>query len=96
MNKSVRACSILPLMVVVTATAHAEADWGDKLSSMVTGGKASVDFRYRYEYVDEDGIDKDAKASTLRSRLTLASALKILNLSRYTTILSEFKPPAVI
>lgn len=45
----------------------------DGLESMVTNGSASLDFRYRYEQVDQDGFDKDAKASTLRSRLTLTS-----------------------
>jgi hypothetical protein len=41
---------------------------------MVTDGKASVDFRYRFEGVDEDGFADGAQASTLRSRLTLESA----------------------
>ena len=43
------------------------------LSDMITQGELSLNFRYRYEYVDQDGFDRDAKASTLRSRLTLQS-----------------------
>jgi hypothetical protein len=74
MKKTVGACSILPLLIVASSGVQAQEGWGDKLSKMVTEGKASVDFRYRYEFVDQEGFDKDAKASTLRSRLTLASA----------------------
>jgi len=29
----------------------------DQLASMVSDGKAWVDFRYRYDFVDEDGFD---------------------------------------
>ena len=48
--------------------------WTGDLNKMVTEGKINFDFRYRYEFVDQDGIDKDAGASTLRSRLTYQSA----------------------
>ncbi|MEM0955953.1 MAG: alginate export family protein [Pseudomonadota bacterium] len=44
------------------------------LSEMITKGKASLNFRYRYEGVSDDRFDEDAGASLLRSRLTLASA----------------------
>ncbi|TGD73011.1 hypothetical protein E4634_12050 [Mangrovimicrobium sediminis] len=43
-------------------------------TEMFTLGKASLDFRYRFEYVEQENIDKEAEASTLRSRLTFASA----------------------
>ncbi|MCZ6723848.1 MAG: alginate export family protein [Gammaproteobacteria bacterium] len=66
-------CIIL-LLTCGVGNAGADEDWGGKLSSMVKGGTASVDFRYRYEGVDEAGFDQNAKASTLRTRLTLASA----------------------
>ncbi|MCH8134923.1 MAG: alginate export family protein, partial [Proteobacteria bacterium] len=36
-------------------------------------GKLKLNFRYRYELVDQDGIAKDAHASTLRTRLTYQS-----------------------
>lgn len=39
----------------------------------VKAGKVALDFRYRFEGVDQDGIDKDAEASTLRSRITAES-----------------------
>lgn len=57
-----------------TATAQAEDGLGTALKKMVTEGKAAVDLRYRYEGVDQDGIDDDAEASLLRSRLTLTTA----------------------
>lgn len=43
------------------------------MPSFVTQGSAELDFRYRYEWVDQDGFDDRAKASLLRSRLTLES-----------------------
>ena len=64
------ACATLPLLTVLLASTANADDW----SSLVSEGKASVDFRYRFEFVDQEGFSKDAKASTLRSRLTLESA----------------------
>jgi len=55
-------------------TAQAQETWGDGLSKAVGDGKVSLDFRYRFENVDQDGFDKDATANTLRSRITLATA----------------------
>lgn len=40
----------------------------------ISKGKATLSFRYRYEYVDQTGIDEQAKASTLRTRLGLETA----------------------
>ena len=54
--------------------AFAEDNPATDFTSMFTDGKASFNFRYRYEYVDQDGFDRNAKASTLRSRLTFTSA----------------------
>jgi hypothetical protein len=74
MKNTAVACSLLTLLICSATSIHAEEGWGDKLSSMVTDGKASVDFRYRFEGVDQGGFAEDAQASTLRSRLTLESA----------------------
>ncbi|MEP0203268.1 MAG: alginate export family protein [Halioglobus sp.] len=52
---------------------QAEQSSAGSLSDMITQGKVNLNFRYRYEYVDQDGFDRDAKASTLRSRLTAES-----------------------
>jgi hypothetical protein len=55
----------LPFLSVGTAAAADSNSFEDAL----TGGKASLSFRYRYEYVDQDGISNEAKASTLRTRI---------------------------
>ena len=46
----------------------------DDFAGMFTAGTPSIDLRYRYEYVDDDAFDKEANASTLRTRLTFSSA----------------------
>lgn len=52
----------------------ARAETGaDALAGMVRNGSAALNFRYRLEHVDQDGTGNSALASTLRSRVTLAS-----------------------
>lgn len=70
-----RATLIAAALALATAPALGEQATASDFTSMFTEGKASLDFRYRFEYVDQDGIDKEAKASTLRSRLTFATAV---------------------
>ena len=67
-------CSILPVLLCAAGAAQAQESLGDQLSKAVSDGSASLDLRYRYEHVDQDSISRNAKASTLRSRLTLATA----------------------
>ncbi|MCH7508220.1 MAG: hypothetical protein IIB68_00070 [Proteobacteria bacterium] len=43
-------------------------------SEAIAGGDATLSFRYRFEFVDQDSIAKEAKASTLRSRLSYKTA----------------------
>ncbi len=43
-------------------------------TTMVQEGKSKLSFRYRYEDVDQDGFNKDAGASTVRTRFTWNSA----------------------
>jgi hypothetical protein len=57
---------------------YAMSGWGaDGITTAVVdaikAGTVGLDFRYRFEGVDQDGIDKDAEASTLRSRITAQS-----------------------
>ena len=47
----------------------------DGIAYMFEQGDFSLDMRYRYEYVDEDGFEDEAKASTLRSKVAFQSAL---------------------
>ena len=41
----------------------------NSFESALINGKAHIDFRYRFETVDQDGFEDDAYASTLRTRL---------------------------
>ena len=50
----------------VAAPAAAESDTAE---DAVVNGKFDVNLRYRFEYVDQDGFTKDAKASTLRTQI---------------------------
>lgn len=50
------------------------ADVGTDVAQAFKDGKANVAFRYRYENVDQDNFDKDANASTLRSRISFQTA----------------------
>ena len=40
----------------------------DELTQALVAGTPYIDARYRYEFVDQDGLSKDAAASTLRTR----------------------------
>jgi hypothetical protein len=48
------------------------AELTDELASAVADGSFNLGFRYRFEAVDDDAFAKEAWASTLRSRLTVA------------------------
>ncbi|BBP06028.1 hypothetical protein TPL01_29680 [Sulfuriferula plumbiphila] len=49
------------------------AQSAETLVEALTGGKISGDLRYRYEWVDQEGIAKKAQASTLRTQLGYAT-----------------------
>lgn len=59
--------SIPLLLAGLAATSQAHAV--DPLTEAINNGKANLDTRYRYEVVDQEGMDQDAGASTLRTRL---------------------------
>lgn len=65
---------LLGLACVATGPVLAAAP-GDTLARAVSEAQPSLDFRYRYEFVDQDSFDKDANAQTLRTRLTLSPKL---------------------
>ncbi len=56
----------------VKASEHG-ARTSEGIGNLLIGGEVDLSFRYRYEYVDQDGISDEAKASTMRSRLSLQS-----------------------
>jgi alginate export protein len=76
MQLSIKHCSILAGLGLCLApvSSLAENAPAQGFTEMFSKGKVGVDFRYRYEYVDENGFDDEAKASTLRSLLTFESA----------------------
>ncbi|MCV6604035.1 MAG: hypothetical protein OIF34_01930, partial [Porticoccaceae bacterium] len=57
---------------IAASSAFAEA--ANSFSEMLGKGELDLNFRYRYEYVDQQGIENSAGASTLKSRLTYKSA----------------------
>ncbi len=70
-----RTCLVLAAVLLAAGNSMAEdaADGlSERIARAVEDGTIKLSFRYRYEFVDEDGFDEDAHASTLRSRLTFA------------------------
>lgn len=63
------AAVVLTALYGATVLAAEPASFADALAS----GKPSLDLRYRYEHVDQDGIADDANASTLRLRLNYST-----------------------
>ncbi len=62
------------LLIGLTAATLAAADsTTDRISKAIDDGDIALNLRYRYEFVDQKGLPKDAGASTLRSRVTLTS-----------------------
>jgi len=66
------------LALVFSASAHCEQGGnpqtlGDELHKLVSDGEIDLSFRYRFEFVDQDGFDEDAEASTVRTRLSVKS-----------------------
>ena len=68
------ALKIFALGTISTASTYSVAESGDSgFAQLITGGKASLNARYRFEYVDQDNFSEEAEASTLRTRLTFKS-----------------------
>ena len=68
--------SLLAAAICITAALPvlAEEPLAGGITDMFTQGSVGVNFRYRYEYVDQDGFNDEAKASTLLSKVTYTSA----------------------
>ena len=66
MAKKIIGCFFFVLIIIFAASDAASA--GD-LKGALVGGKPTLDLRYRFEGVGQEGMDKDAAASTLRLRL---------------------------
>ena len=58
---------ILAILAAASVAAQ-DVEKNDDLGAAIKSGEASVGIRYRYEQVDQDGIDNEARASTARLR----------------------------
>jgi len=64
---------VLAAATVLVAASGAQAETlTEQLVSSVKGSTVNLGFRYRFEAVDDDAFEKEAWASTLRGRLTVA------------------------
>jgi hypothetical protein len=71
MKKSLLLASLAALTMIPLAGFAAEKNdvGANDIGSLIKNGKPYADLRYRYEQVDQDPFTKDAKASTLRTKL---------------------------
>ena len=65
--KAAGLCGIAIGSLALGMTGGVQAE--DSIGAALTGGKVSLDLRYRYEQVDQDKLPKKANASTLRTAL---------------------------
>ena len=64
--------SLITSAILMAPTAFAsETEHGKSISQALSDSTVNVELRARYEAVDQDGIDKDATAATLKSRITI-------------------------
>jgi len=68
-TRKVSAIGLLATIILSPAASVLAADESSDLGSAIASGDAGFDLRYRHELVDQDGISKDASASTVRARL---------------------------
>lgn len=62
--------AVLPFIATLALAAGAPAHAGaEEVTAALAGGKAGLEFRYRYDFVQDEAVPKDANASTLRTRL---------------------------
>jgi len=69
--KTKRTCrfAVATLAVSALALTASAQESATSLAEALASGDAGLNFRYRYEYVDQDGFSDNAHASTLRVRL---------------------------
>jgi hypothetical protein len=72
MNKSAVSAVVLTISSTLFS-GMAQADFTSSMATAVKEGKLSLNLRYRFEGVSQDGVAKDAKASTLKTRATWVS-----------------------
>ena len=71
MKKNALSLSISLLALGLSSAAPTfAADQADSITAAIAGGDATLSLRYRFEYVDADDGSREAKASTLKTRVT--------------------------
>ncbi len=61
--------------LVASMASSVQAEEASSLAAALKGGEVKIQFRYRYEDVDQDNALETAKASTLKSRLNYTSGV---------------------
>ena len=76
--------SLIGILVILAATSIAaeEVETDNDFATALTSGDFSIGLRARYEFVDQDGFDEDANATTTRLRLNYRTS-KWNNLSAF-------------
>ena len=72
MGKKIWSVAAVVLVASMASTVIAEEA---TLAEALKGGEVKIQFRYRYEDVDQDNALENANASTLKSRLNYTSAV---------------------
>ena len=62
---------ITTAILMAPAAFVSETEHGNSITEALSDSTVKVELRARYEGVDQDGIDKDASAATLKSRITV-------------------------
>ena len=68
-SRKMKSKKILTMAICGLLQGASSANATDSLFDAFSNGDSNLSFRYRFEFVDQDGFDKDAKASTVRTRL---------------------------
>lgn len=70
----IRSVSWLAAAIATTLTFSSPGNTADDLTTAISDGKLNINVRYRFEFVDQSGVSKDAKAHTVRTRLGYETA----------------------
>ena len=73
MRKLIKTAGTVGLMLFAGLLQSAGVSSETTIAEAISKGEAKLGFRYRYEYVDQDGIDNTAGASSLMTRITYRS-----------------------
>jgi len=57
--------AVIAVMSLMLSSPVRSEESSNDVGVLLGDGKISLDFRYRYEFVDQDGFDHDANANTL-------------------------------